>query len=108
MHKNVKANPKTLAKVIKPFQDDLAIAVECILFAWYWIAGFCEDNNVPFVLGHVLYVKAIHEGKAKNDKLVFRAYFNLLILIISYLTLEASVKGIKHWINVNETESYLR
>ena len=68
LHKNMKANPKALAKAIKPFQDDLCIAVEC-MFAWYWVADFCEDNNIPFVLGHALYMKAIHGGKAKNDKI---------------------------------------
>ena len=68
LHKNMKANPKALAKAIKPFQDELYIAVEC-MFTWYWVADFCEDNNIPFVLGHALYMKAIHGGKAKNDKI---------------------------------------
>jgi len=68
LHENMKANPKALARTIKPFQDDLIIAVEC-MFAWYWVADFCEDNNIPFVLGHALYMKAIHGGKAKNDKI---------------------------------------
>jgi transposase len=68
LHENMKANPKALATAIKPFQDDLIIAVES-MFAWYWVADFCEDNNIPFVLGHALYMKAIHGGKAKNDKI---------------------------------------
>jgi len=67
-HKNMKANPHTLATAIEPFQDDICIAVEC-MFTWYWVADFCEDNNLPFVLGHALYMKAIHGGKAKNDKI---------------------------------------
>ena len=64
LHENMKANPKAL----KPFRDDLIIAIECT-FAWYWVADFCEDNNISFVLGHALYMKAIHGGKAKNDKI---------------------------------------
>jgi transposase len=42
--------------------------VECI-FTWYWLADLCAQNNIPFVLGHALYMKAIHGGKAKNDKI---------------------------------------
>lgn len=43
------------------------MAVECI-FTWYWIADLCREHDIPFVLGHALYMKAIHGGKAKNDK----------------------------------------
>ncbi|MCP4553144.1 MAG: IS110 family transposase [Bacteroidetes bacterium] len=38
------------------------------MFSWYWVADFCEDNNIKFILSHALYKKAIHGGKAKNDK----------------------------------------
>jgi transposase len=38
------------------------------MFAWYWLADWCADRGIPFVLGHALYMKAIHGGKAKNDK----------------------------------------
>jgi len=53
---------------ISPFQDDLVVAVEC-MFSWYWVADFCEDHNITFILGHALYMKAIHGGKAKNDRI---------------------------------------
>ena len=39
------------------------------MFAWYWLADLCADQGIPFVLGHALYMKAIHGGKAKNDKI---------------------------------------
>ena len=68
VHKNMNTTPRDLAKVIQPFREDVVIAVEC-MFTWYWIADFCEDNHIPFVLGHALYMKAIHGGKAKNDKI---------------------------------------
>jgi transposase len=44
------------------------VAVECI-FTWYWLADLCAQEKIPFVLGHALYMKAIHGGKAKNDKI---------------------------------------
>lgn len=39
------------------------------MFAWYWLADLCERERIPFVLGHALYMKAIHGGKAKNDRI---------------------------------------
>ena len=66
-HKNIKTLPDTLMKAIKPYLDDLVVTVEC-MFSWYWVADFCEDNNIKFILGHALYMKAVHGGKAKNDK----------------------------------------
>jgi transposase len=32
-----------------------------------WLADLCAQEGIPFVLGHALYMKAIHGGKAKND-----------------------------------------
>src|SRR4051794_18207121 len=39
------------------------------MFAWYWPADLCEREGIPFVLGHALAMKAIHGGRAKNDRL---------------------------------------
>ena len=44
------------------------VGVEC-MFTWYWLADLCAQEGIPFVLGHALYMKAIHGGKAKNDKI---------------------------------------
>ena len=68
LHRNMKTDPAVLLKVIAPYRDDLVVAVECI-FTWYWLADLCTQKGIPFVLGHALYMKAIHGGKAKNDKI---------------------------------------
>jgi transposase len=68
VHQNFKANPETFLKVIAPYRDDLVVAVECI-FTWYWLADLCTREGIAFVLGHALYMKAIHGGKAKNDRI---------------------------------------
>jgi transposase len=68
VHRNLKASPEALRKTIAPYRDDLAIAVEC-MFAWYWLADLCAQGGIPFVLGHALYMRAIHGGKTKNDKI---------------------------------------
>jgi transposase len=67
-HRNMPAKPEALLKAIAPYRDDIVIAVECI-FTWYWLADLCTREGIPFVLGHALYMKAIHGGKAKNDKI---------------------------------------
>jgi transposase len=68
VHKNLPSNPKAFLEVIAPYRDDLVVAVECI-FTWYWLADLCAAEGIAFVLGHALYMKAIHGGKAKNDKI---------------------------------------
>jgi transposase len=68
MHKNIKATPAALLKIISPYRDDLVIGVEC-MFSWYWVADLCREQQITFILGHALYMKAIHGGKAKNDKI---------------------------------------
>src|SRR5919199_3740223 len=37
------------------------------MFTWYGLADLCTREGIAFVLGHALYMKAIHGGKAKND-----------------------------------------
>lgn len=68
LHKNLKTSRDLFLKVIEPYREDVVVAVEC-MFTWYWLADLCTKENIPFVLGHALYMKAIHGGKAKNDKI---------------------------------------
>jgi transposase len=60
--------PEALLRALEPFRDGLVIGVEC-MFAWYWVADWCVTYDIAFVLGHALYLKAIHGGKAKNDRI---------------------------------------
>lgn len=66
--KNLASRPETLQRALEPFRDGLVIGVEC-MFAWYWVADFCVTHQIAFVLGHALYMKAIHGCKAKNDRI---------------------------------------
>jgi transposase len=66
LHRNMNTSPETLLKAIAPYREDLVVAVECV-FTWYWLADLCAQEQIPFVLGHALYMKALHGGKAKND-----------------------------------------
>jgi transposase len=66
--KNLPCRPESFLRAVAPFRDNLVVGVEC-MFAWYWVADLCRVENIDFVLGHALYMKAIHGGKAKNDRI---------------------------------------
>jgi transposase len=68
LQRNLPTRPQDFLECIGPYRDDLVVAVECI-FTWYWLADLCSREGIPFVLGHALYMKAIHGGKAKNDRI---------------------------------------
>jgi transposase len=66
--KNIASAPEPFLELIAPYREDLAVAAECI-FTWYWLADLCAREGIVFVLGHALYMRAIHGGKAKNDRI---------------------------------------
>jgi len=66
LHRHMTATPEALLTAIAPYRDQIVLAAECML-TWYWLADLCAEHGIPFVLGHALYMKAIHGGKAKND-----------------------------------------
>lgn len=68
LHRNLNCSPEAFLTAIAPYRAGLVVAVEC-MFAWYWLADLCAREQIPFVLGHALYMRAIHGGKAKNDRI---------------------------------------
>lgn len=68
LHRNIRNQPDYFLRLVEPYRHDLVVATECV-FNWYWVADLCAKESIPFVLGHALYMKAIHGGKAKNDKI---------------------------------------
>src|SRR5438067_2678801 len=67
LHRNMTATPEALLKAIAPYREQIVLAAEC-MFTWSWLADLCAEHDIPFGLGHALSMKAIHGGKAKNDK----------------------------------------
>jgi len=55
-------------EAIEPSREGLVVASECI-FNLYWLADLCAEHSIPFVIGHTLYMRAIHGAKAKNDRI---------------------------------------
>jgi transposase len=61
------ADPAAFLRAIEPFRKDVAVGCEC-MFAWYWRADPCDDEGIPFALGHALAMRHIHQGKSKSDR----------------------------------------
>ena len=68
LQKNIPARPDELRRLLEPYREDLVVSAEC-MFCWYWLSDFCAAEGIAFVLGHALYMRAIHGAKAKNDRI---------------------------------------
>ena len=68
LHRNIKCDPKVFLKLLAPYRGKVVVGCECT-FSWYWLADLCADEGIDFVLGHALYMKAVHGGKTKNDRI---------------------------------------
>jgi len=68
VHTNVRNNDfGHFLKLVGPYRHDLTVTCEC-MFGWYWLADACHQAKLTFVLAHALYVRCIHGGKNKNDR----------------------------------------
>jgi transposase len=68
VHQNIRTDPTAFLQALQPFRADVGVCVEC-MFTWDGLADLCADEGMPFVLGPALYMRAIHGGKAKNDRI---------------------------------------
>jgi len=68
LERKLETTPEAFLETIAPYREDLVVACECI-FTGYWLGDLCAKGKIDFVLGHALYMKAIHGGQAKNDKI---------------------------------------
>jgi transposase len=69
VHCNVRNNDfEFFLKLVQPYRDSLTVCCEC-MFGWYWLSDACADAGLTFVLAHALYLRAIHGGKNKNDRI---------------------------------------
>ena len=68
LHRDMKSEPTAFLRAIAPYRKSLVVGAECTL-CWYWLADLCAKEDIPFVLGHALYMRAVHGAKAKNDRI---------------------------------------
>ena len=76
-HKKMECSRDNLELVTNTFGKDIVVGVECI-FTWYWVADFCAERGIAFALGHAYYMKSIHGGKTKSDKIDSEKIANML------------------------------
>ena len=68
LHRNMRNDFELFNKLVNQYKDSLSVGVES-MHSYYWLADACKEHNIPFYLGHAYYMKAIHGGKKKNDKI---------------------------------------
>ena len=68
VHRKIPCDADRFLELIEPYRDGLVVGVEC-LFCWYWLADLCADEDIAFVLGHAYYMRLVHGGKSKNDRI---------------------------------------
>ena len=68
VHQKISNDSSALLELLKPYLGNIVVGVEC-MHCWYWVSDFCEEHNIDFIIGHALYMKAIHGGKAKSDRI---------------------------------------
>lgn len=68
LHRKIPADRQAFLRAVAPYREGLAVCAECV-FCWYWLADLCTRQDITFVLAHALYLKAIHGGKVKNDRI---------------------------------------
>lgn len=71
------ATRKSLEDFFSQFDEPVQAVVECTSF-WYWVADWCEENNIPLHLAHAKMLKAISYAKVKTDKVDARTLAELL------------------------------
>lgn len=77
LHHEMPTDFQRLLKHLKPYLSSIAICAEST-FNWYWLADGCAKSKIPFFLGHALYMKLIHGGKAKDDRIDSKTMAELL------------------------------
>jgi transposase len=76
-HRNMRTDFDQFKKKMTPFLSDMAVGVEST-HMYYWLADACKDEGIPFYLGHAYYMKTIHGGKTKTDRLDCRKIADLM------------------------------
>ncbi len=76
-HCNMRTDFDQFKKKMTPFLSNMAVGVEST-YMYYWLADACREENIPFFLGHAFYMKTIHGGKTKTDRLDCRKIADLM------------------------------
>lgn len=67
-HRNMQNDFDEFKRAVEKYLPNMSVGVES-MHSYYWLADSCIEANIPFYLGHAYYMKTIHGGKKKNDKI---------------------------------------
>ncbi|CAG9001120.1 MAG: hypothetical protein CENE_03137 [Candidatus Celerinatantimonas neptuna] len=101
VHKKIAANKNDLLLILEPYIGHVIVGIEC-MHCWYWVSDWCRELNIDFILGHALYMKAIHGGNfpiAYDYPSEMRAARDLLRRRMKIVRHGAMLKG--HMVNTN-------
>lgn len=76
-HRNMPNNFDIFKKYVQPYLPGVAVGVESSCY-YYWLADACHEAGIRFYLGHAYYMKSVHGGKVKNDKVDSKKIADLL------------------------------
>jgi transposase len=76
-HRNMRTDFDQFKKKMAPFLSEMTVGVEST-YMYYWLADACREKKIPFFLGHAYYMKTIHGGKTKTDRLDCRKIADLM------------------------------
>jgi transposase len=65
-HRNMRNDFDIFKHSIQPFLTSITVGCETSGY-YYWLADGCRKHDIPFCLGHALYMRAITGKKKKND-----------------------------------------
>lgn len=68
VHRNMQNREDLFLAAVAAYRENLVVVAESTS-NWYWLADLCAREMIEFVLGHALYMKAIHGSKTKNDRI---------------------------------------
>ena len=76
-HRNMRTDFDQFKKKMQSFLPNLVVGVEST-YMYYWLADACKKEGIPFYLGHAYYMKTIHGGKTKTDRIDCRKIADLM------------------------------
>jgi len=74
---NIQNSFQLFKDILTPYIPNIVVGCEST-YTYYWLADGCRQANIPFYLGHALYMKAISKNKHKHDPLDARTIADLL------------------------------
>ena len=87
LHRNMRNDFNLFKQLIVEYKDNISVGVET-MHSYYWLADCCRQAEIPIYLGHAYYMKTIHGGKSKNDKIDSKKIADLMranLLPVGYI-----------------------